>query len=78
MTPRKKKKLINLLPGGTGRFPSNFEGLLRVLIPFCRQIFPLYVDTERLPSKDSALARIRQKRAEYNAPRESIVEPSTV
>ncbi|KIJ58150.1 hypothetical protein HYDPIDRAFT_119899 [Hydnomerulius pinastri MD-312] len=30
-----------------------------------RQIFPLYSDLERLPTKDSALARIRQKRAEY-------------
>ena len=30
------------------------------------QIFPLYSDVERLPSKNSALARIRQKRAEYN------------
>ncbi|KAI5987823.1 hypothetical protein EDD15DRAFT_2173034 [Pisolithus albus] len=30
-----------------------------------RQIFPLYTTTERLPSKNSALARIRQKRAAY-------------
>ena len=30
------------------------------------QIFPLYSDVERLPSENSALARIRQKRAEYN------------
>ncbi|KIK11566.1 hypothetical protein PISMIDRAFT_19420 [Pisolithus microcarpus 441] len=30
-----------------------------------RQVFPLYTTTERLPSKDSALARIRQKRAAY-------------
>lgn len=29
------------------------------------QVFPLYSDVERLPSKDSALARICQKRAEY-------------
>ncbi|KAH7917216.1 hypothetical protein BV22DRAFT_1108609 [Leucogyrophana mollusca] len=28
-----------------------------------RQIFPVYADPERLPSKDSALARIREKRA---------------
>jgi hypothetical protein len=31
-----------------------------------RQIFPLYSDVERLPSKNSALARIRLKRAERN------------
>ncbi|KAI6018636.1 hypothetical protein BKA83DRAFT_4464947 [Pisolithus microcarpus] len=30
-----------------------------------RQVFPLYTTTERLPSKDSALARIHQKRAAY-------------
>ena len=30
-----------------------------------RQIFPLYTEVEGLPSKDSVLARIRQKRAEY-------------
>ncbi|KIJ65257.1 hypothetical protein HYDPIDRAFT_27977 [Hydnomerulius pinastri MD-312] len=29
------------------------------------QVFPLYSDAERLPSKNSALARIRQKRTEY-------------
>ena len=30
-----------------------------------RQIFPLYTEVEGLPSKDSVLARIRQKHAEY-------------
>ncbi|KIJ57837.1 hypothetical protein HYDPIDRAFT_103751, partial [Hydnomerulius pinastri MD-312] len=30
-----------------------------------RQVFPLYSDIERLPSKNSTLARIWQKRAEY-------------
>ena len=30
------------------------------------QVFPLYSETERLPSRNSALARIREKRAEYN------------
>ncbi|KAF8834906.1 hypothetical protein BDN67DRAFT_992561 [Paxillus ammoniavirescens] len=29
------------------------------------QIFPLYAEVERIPSKNSALARIRQKRVEY-------------
>jgi hypothetical protein len=28
------------------------------------QVFPLYADVERLPSKNSTLARIRQKRTE--------------
>ncbi|KAF9234633.1 hypothetical protein BU15DRAFT_89931 [Melanogaster broomeanus] len=31
-----------------------------------RQVFPMYTDVERLPSKDSALARIREKRVAYN------------
>ena len=30
------------------------------------QVFPLYSDVERLLSEGSALARIRQKCAEYN------------
>ena len=30
------------------------------------QVFLLYSDVERLPSEGSALARIRQKCAEYN------------
>ncbi|KAF9241133.1 hypothetical protein BU15DRAFT_45179, partial [Melanogaster broomeanus] len=36
-----------------------------------RQVFPLYSDIERLPSKNSALARIRQKRAEYKERQEN-------
>ncbi|KAF8834364.1 hypothetical protein BDN67DRAFT_915104 [Paxillus ammoniavirescens] len=38
------------------------------------QVFPLYAATERLPSKDSALARIRQKRTEYRERSKIIVE----
>ena len=30
------------------------------------QVFPLYSDVERLPSENSALARIRAKRARRN------------
>lgn len=41
----------------------------------CRQIFPLYADADRLPSKNSVLARIRQKRAEYRARLVEEVEP---
>lgn len=49
-------------------FSVIFEaGLLQILILSYRQIFPLYLDAERLPSKNSAFARIRQKRAEYKA-----------
>lgn len=40
---------------------------LSVLTLQNRQIFPLYTTTERLPTKNSALARIRQKRADYQA-----------
>ena len=43
-----------------------------VLANFGRQIFPLYTDVERLPSKDSVLARIRQKRAEYKERQRSV------
>ena len=35
-----------------------------VLMTVFRQIFPLYADLEQAPSKNSALARIRQKREE--------------
>ncbi|KIJ59509.1 hypothetical protein HYDPIDRAFT_177796 [Hydnomerulius pinastri MD-312] len=31
-----------------------------------QQVFPLYTKTERLPAKNSALARIWEKHAEYN------------
>ena len=37
------------------------------------QVFPLYSEVERLPSKNSALARIRAKRAEYNERNGSVV-----
>lgn len=69
MTPKKRKRLISLLFGGTGQFRGIYSmvGSHRVLILFHRQIFPLFVDAGRMPSKNSALARIRQKRAEYRA-----------
>ena len=35
-----------------------------VLMTVFRQIFPLYADLERVPSKNSALAQIRQKHKE--------------
>ena len=41
---------------------NSFESTLTNIL---RQIFPLYTEVEGLPFKDSVLARIRQKRAEY-------------
>jgi hypothetical protein len=43
------------------------EEVEQLLLWWNRQIFPLYTESERLPSKNSALARIRAKRAEYRA-----------
>ena len=65
MTLKRRKRLTSLLPGGTARYP--FAGLLQILTPSYRQIFPLYADAERLSLKNSALAQIRQKCAEYKA-----------
>ncbi|KIJ58978.1 hypothetical protein HYDPIDRAFT_118906 [Hydnomerulius pinastri MD-312] len=45
--------------------PEEKDEVDQLLIWWNRQVFPLYSDTERMPSKNSALARIRQKRAEY-------------
>lgn len=39
-----------------------------------RQVFPLYADVERLPSKNSALAQIRQKREENRIRDNNVVE----
>ena len=40
------------------------------------QMFPLYSDVEQLPSKNSALVRIRQKRTEYNEMNADIIDGS--
>ena len=40
------------------------------------QVFPLYSDVEWLPSKNSTLARIRQKRTEYNEMNADIIDGS--
>ncbi|KIJ10469.1 hypothetical protein PAXINDRAFT_86064 [Paxillus involutus ATCC 200175] len=45
--------------------PEEKDKVDQLLMWWNRQIFPLYSDLERLPSKDSVLARIRQKRTEY-------------
>ena len=38
------------------------------------QVFLLYSEVEQLPSKNSALVRIRQKRAEYNEMTTSVID----
>ena len=43
------------------------EGVEQLLLWWNRQIFSLYTKTERLPSKNSALARFCAKRAELHA-----------
>ena len=40
------------------------------------QVFPLYSDVERLPSRNSALVRICQKRTEYNEMNADITDGS--
>ncbi|KAG9315647.1 hypothetical protein JVU11DRAFT_3292 [Chiua virens] len=51
--------------------PDEKEEVDQLLLWWNRQVFPLYADIERVPSKNSALARIRQKRAE-NRDRDNI------
>ncbi|KAF8833444.1 hypothetical protein BDN67DRAFT_917007 [Paxillus ammoniavirescens] len=46
--------------------PEEKDEVNQLLTWWNRQVFPLYAGLERLPSKDSALARIHQRRAEYN------------
>ncbi|KAF8833840.1 hypothetical protein BDN67DRAFT_992770 [Paxillus ammoniavirescens] len=45
--------------------PEEKDEVDQLLMWWNRQIFPLYLDLERLPSKDSVLARICQKHTEY-------------
>ncbi|KAI6011922.1 hypothetical protein BKA83DRAFT_4466618 [Pisolithus microcarpus] len=45
--------------------PDESDEVDQLITCWNRQVFPLYTTTERLPSKDSALVRIRQKRAAY-------------
>ncbi|KAF8834343.1 hypothetical protein BDN67DRAFT_992683 [Paxillus ammoniavirescens] len=46
--------------------PKGKDEVDQLLTWWNRQVFPLYADLECLPSKDSALARIRQRRTECN------------
>jgi hypothetical protein len=47
--------------------PEEKEEVEQLLLWWNRQIFPLYTESEPLPSKNSALARICAKRAENQA-----------
>ncbi|KIJ59551.1 hypothetical protein HYDPIDRAFT_100521 [Hydnomerulius pinastri MD-312] len=47
--------------------PDEAEEVDQLMTWWNRQIFPLYTECERLPSKNSVLARIQQKQAEYKA-----------
>ncbi|KIM55229.1 hypothetical protein SCLCIDRAFT_48509, partial [Scleroderma citrinum Foug A] len=44
--------------------PDEKDEVEQLLMWWNRQIFPLYADPERIPSKNSALAQIRQKHKE--------------
>lgn len=44
--------------------PDEKEEVDQLMTWWNRQVFPLYADPERLPSRDSVLAMIRQKRME--------------
>ncbi|KAN0076869.1 hypothetical protein V8E55_010724 [Tylopilus felleus] len=46
--------------------PEERDKVDQLLTWWNRQVFPLYSETKHIPSKNSALARIREKRAEYN------------
>ncbi|KIJ10331.1 hypothetical protein PAXINDRAFT_86236, partial [Paxillus involutus ATCC 200175] len=47
--------------------PNERDEVEQLMVWWNHQVFPLYMETERLPSKNSTLARIRQKREEYQA-----------
>lgn len=61
---REEREEVDQLLTWWNRYVYPFIGFHIVLMKMNRQVFPLYADIERLPSKNSALARIRQKRAE--------------
>ena len=60
--PEEKDEVNQLMTWWNRYVWNSFESTLTNIL---RQIFPLYTEVEGLPSKDSVLARIRQKRAEY-------------
>ncbi|KAG9310743.1 hypothetical protein JVU11DRAFT_9349 [Chiua virens] len=49
------------------------EEVNQLLLWWDRQIFPLYTESEQLPSKNSAPSRIRARRAEHHAARVTVV-----
>ena len=60
--PEERDEVNQLMTWWNRYVRNSFESTLTNIL---RQIFPLYTEVEGLPSKDSVLARIRQKRAEY-------------
>ena len=60
----KWRRSTNWWCGGIGEYFSIVDCHLGILMNQLRQIFPLYVDPECLPSRDSVLAMIHQKRLE--------------
>ncbi|KIM58805.1 hypothetical protein SCLCIDRAFT_27804 [Scleroderma citrinum Foug A] len=52
--------------------PDEKDEVTQLMTWWNRQVFALYTDVEGLPSKDSALARIRQRRAELKERQQSI------
>ena len=60
--PEERDEVNQLMTWWNRYVRNSFESTLTNIL---RQIFLLYTEVEGLPSKDSVLARIRQKRAEY-------------
>ena len=60
--PEEKDEVNQLMTWWNRYIWNSFESTLTNILG---QIFPLYTEVEGLPSKDSVLARIQQKCAEY-------------
>ena len=62
MILRRRKRSATCLTGGTGKHSNIIT--LEVLLPLSRsQVFPSYVTRERGITKQSALAKLKEKRA---------------
>jgi hypothetical protein len=66
----KEKRSMTFSPGGTGEIHNDFQPSSFLYNPF-RQVFPNYTTISRPVSKDSALAKIKAKRA---AQRQGLME----
>lgn len=74
MIRRRRMKSTTYWAGGTGRFTANYLVSL-VLMLVHSQVFPNYITRERAVTKMSALARLKEKRAEKLA--QNIGRPSS-